>query len=157
MPANPVNSFWNEDRVAILIKCVRDGLSAGAAGSVLGITRNAATGKANRMGFKFHSVQPSGQPRKRNRPARPQFLKFEPIQQDLPASDILLEQFDANIPVEQRKTLFELGAWDCRFIVGDPKEPDSFYCGGTCKEGEHWCGFHRRIVYRQSMPNLRSY
>jgi GcrA cell cycle regulator len=45
------NSVWDKDRVALIIKLQKDGLSAGGIAAELGITRSAAIGKLARLGL----------------------------------------------------------------------------------------------------------
>lgn len=49
------SSIWNETAVAILRRMVEEGRSAREAGLALGCSRNAAMGKANRLGLQFRS------------------------------------------------------------------------------------------------------
>jgi hypothetical protein len=71
-------------------------------------------------------------------------LHMEP--RPLPAPEIS----DAMIPIEQRKTIFDLGPKDCRWVVGDVPG-DYFYCGGDAdlNEGRPYCSTHSRRAYHK--------
>ena len=53
---------WTEQRVAALEKAIAEGKSASEAGRIIGCTRNAAIGKAHRLGLRFGLSKP-GPPR----------------------------------------------------------------------------------------------
>ena len=57
-------------------------------------------------------------------------------------------EFDAAIPVEQRKSFRALKRGDCKWIVGDPRDPDFFYCGGAALHEKPYCAFHHRVSIR---------
>ncbi len=46
------------------------------------------------------------------------------------------------------KSLLEIEADDCRFPVGDTKDPDFGFCGKKVKKGAY-CAEHREIAYRK--------
>jgi GcrA cell cycle regulator len=50
---------------------------------------------------------------------------------------------DQSIPQEQRKTFMELTGDTCHWPVGDPQEPDFFFCGAET-EGRTYCPAHHR-------------
>lgn len=50
------------------------------------------------------------------------------------------------IPKAQRKSFDELKYQHCRFIYGDPKEKDHFYCGGDRFIGRY-CAYHHSITH----------
>lgn len=54
---------------------------------------------------------------------------------------------DLAIPLEQRRTIFELTDHTCRFPVGDPGTPGFFYCGGVPLEGHSYCPGHWRRTH----------
>ena len=39
------------------------------------------------------------------------------------------------------------GTTGCRFVEGDPRDPDATWCGAKCVEGRPWCAEHMRRVF----------
>lgn len=76
--------------------------------------------------------------------------RVEPVVVREPDPD--LEQFNAAIPLEQRRQLLDedFDHTRCHFPVGHPSEPGFFYCGGSVDEGRVYCPTHMRIAYRVS-------
>ena len=54
---------------------------------------------------------------------------------------------DLEIPLAQRKTLFQLTAKNCHWPVGEPKEPGFFFCGGDAVPDEVYCPHHCKRAY----------
>lgn len=50
-------------------------------------------------------------------------------------------------PIGQRCGILELTDDKCRWPIGDPHQPDFFFCGGRALAGLPYCGFHARIAY----------
>lgn len=54
---------------------------------------------------------------------------------------------------EKRKagspTMMELGPRDCRYPLGEKKEPATHYCGKEVKPGSPYCPTHTKIAYRK--------
>ena len=153
---------WTDERVETLKKLWADGLSASyIAGELGGITRNAVIGKVHRLGLAARAKSPAStgsRPRKPHaqvlRVARPvlrgntalaQVYEYEP--------DAEPEIVDNVIPMAQRRTLLELTAQTCRWPIGDPGNPDFFFCGGRSLPDMPYCAHHSRIAYQPS--NLR--
>src|SRR5712691_1070781 len=55
---------------------------------------------------------------------------------------------DADIPVLQRRSLLELSSGTCRWPVGDPGNPDFFFCGAEPFENKPYCAAHCARAYR---------
>lgn len=58
------------------------------------------------------------------------------------------QDVDLAIPVDQRKTLMELGPFHCRWPVGDPTEAGFFFCGGVATDGPY-CASHARRAWQR--------
>lgn len=56
-------------------------------------------------------------------------------------------------PPANLKTFAEIGPGDCRFIYGDPREPDHGFCPNSAVPGQSWCALHTRRVHQQ--PEMR--
>lgn len=65
------------------------------------------------------------------------------------------ERSAAEIPVNQRKGLLELGPFDCRFPYGHPGEVGFFFCGGIVEFGQPYCPFHCCIAYQRASVRER--
>ena len=63
------------------------------------------------------------------------------------------EFIDNVIPLGQRRTLLELTEETCRWPIGDPGQPDFFFCGGQTITGLPYCAYHSRVAYQP--PNMR--
>lgn len=157
---------WTEDRVAMLRRLWADGLSASQiAGELGGISRNAAIGKLHRLGLTGQDRAPrTSGPRKprastavfRPRP-RPAVSGNTALAADprLTFDAALEPEVEADIiPIGQRCTLLELSDDTCRWPIGDPGEPDFYFCGGRPAHGLPYCGYHTRVAYqpRSSAP-----
>jgi GcrA cell cycle regulator len=61
---------------------------------------------------------------------------------------------DADIPWAQRKSLLVLTEGACRWPVGDPSNPDFFFCGAQALSGELYCAAHRARAYRPAAEKI---
>jgi GcrA cell cycle regulator len=156
---------WTDERVETLKKLWSDGLSASQIAAELGgVTRNAVIGKVHRLGLSGRAKSPtSAAPRPRKprsahshllRVSRPSVrgntalahayeVEFEPEP----------ELSDNVIPLGQRRTLLQLTEETCRWPIGDPGQPDFFFCGGRTVSGLPYCAYHSRVAYQPA--NLR--
>ena len=152
---------WSDDRVELLKKLWGDGLSASQIAAELGgITRNAVIGKVHRLGLSGRAKAPSSSvPRQRKprapaqmfRPARPMVrgntaLAASPAYDYDPEPEP--EPIENIIPIGQRCTLLELDQEKCHWPIGDPGQPDFFFCGGKTGTGVPYCGYHARVAYQ---------
>jgi GcrA cell cycle regulator len=156
----PDMQTWTDERVELLKKLWADGLSASQiAGELGGITRNAVIGKVHRLGLSGRAKAPSSSmPRQRKPRAPSMFRAPRPMMRGntalahMPAYDYdpepepeLIENI---IPIGQRCTLLELDAEKCHWPIGDPGQPDFFFCGGKTGSGTPYCGYHARVAYQ---------
>lgn len=163
----PEMQTWTDDRVELLKKLWADGLSASQiAGELGGITRNAVIGKVHRLGLSGRAKAPSSSvPRQRKPRAPSMFRAPRPMMRGntalahQPAYDYepepepeLLENI---IPIGQRCTLLELDQEKCHWPIGDPGQPDFFFCGGKAGTGTPYCGYHARIAYQPANDRRR--
>lgn len=68
--------------------------------------------------------------------------KPAPIEDGIEYAPIPDSLDDQDIPIAQRKTLFELTAETCRFPVGQPGEGSFFFCGAPPARGLPYCAPH---------------
>jgi GcrA cell cycle regulator len=50
------------------------------------------------------------------------------------------------------KTLLELENYDCRWPIGDPKQPNFHFCGGPNLPGRPYCEHHWRMAFLPAKP-----
>lgn len=145
----PVVRTWDAEQFARLQELAShpDKLSAAQIADKMGWpTRNAVIGACRRFGIAlqlhprtFDQSKPPRRPRGKAKPkaVAPPAFKHEPR----PEPELI------EIPAEQRKTLLQLTKATCRWPVGDPGDPDFFFCGGQTKEGSPYCAYHSRVAY----------
>jgi GcrA cell cycle regulator len=59
-----------------------------------------------------------------------------------------IEAYDNVIPMGQRRTLLELTEETCRWPIGDPSNPEFYFCGGKPIPSLPYCSHHSRIAYQ---------
>src|SRR5262245_18489535 len=151
---------WTDERVEQLKKLWSDGLSASQIAAELGgITRNAVIGKVHRLGLYCRAKAPSSTvPRPRKpRTSSPMFRAPRAMLRGNTALAMPAVEYEAEpepepieniIPLGQRCTLLELNDEKCHWPIGDPGQPDFFFCGGKTGTGIPYCGYHARIAYQ---------
>lgn len=116
----------------------------------LSISRFAVIGKADRLKLVLPATKKKlllkerkypPQARRRPQSPRPAWFNATPMEDDA-------------IPIEQRKTLLELGPDDCRFIVGDPQTSDFFFCAAPVVEGKPYCPGHCARCFEIARPRM---
>ncbi|MCC6889492.1 MAG: GcrA family cell cycle regulator [Hyphomicrobiales bacterium] len=154
---------WTDERVEMLKKLWSDGLSASQIAAELGgITRNAVIGKVHRLGLSGRAKSPaSTAPRPRKPRSHVHMLRVpRPSVRGNTAllhvldDDVLDEPelLDNVIPIGQRRTILELTEQTCRWPIGDPGNPDFFFCGGPSLSGLPYCAYHSRVAYQPANP-----
>lgn len=152
---------WTEERVERLKVLWAEGLSASVIAAALGgITRNAVCGKIDRLGLpKRHQNEPRPECRVRKSrtikvTGKARFNKHQIVFQEIEVVDDR-DAADCIIPLGQRRTLLELTKDTCRWPIGEPGEPDFFFCGGQPAKGlpcypyyTPYCPYHTRVAYQ---------
>lgn len=150
---------WTDDRVARLKALWNNGTSATEIAAELGgVTRNAVLGKIHRDGLSGRTKRvaaPRRAPKERLvRVSRPSVLSeaAPTIEPSVASVD------DAEIPIEQRRTLVSLDSRCCHWPVGHPCEAGFFFCGAVVNEFEPYCPSHMRRAHalpgdRRRMPD----
>jgi GcrA cell cycle regulator len=162
-PEGPVSMGWNDERVETLKRLWADGLSASQIAAELGgITRNAVIGKVHRLGLAARAKSPtSTTPRPRKARANSQMIRVNrPAVRGNTAlaaafeydTEIEPEQTDNVVPMGQRRNLLELTEDTCRWPIGDPGNPDFFFCGGQAVTALPYCAHHCRVAYQPANP-----
>jgi GcrA cell cycle regulator len=154
---------WTDERVETLKRLWSDGLSASQIAAELGgITRNAVIGKVHRLGLSGRAKSPSSAAPRPRKPRSPHMLRV--TRPAMRGNTALAHAFDYEvepepqfvenvIPLGQRRTLLELNEETCRWPIGDPGNPDFFFCGGQTMTSGPYCGYHSRVAYQPA--NMR--
>ena len=160
---------WTDDRVEQLKKLWEGGLSASQIAAELGnVTRNAVIGKVHRLGLSGRAKSPtSAAPRQRKARPAPQMVRVQrPMSRGNTALahsyDVEVEQqvdavtYDNVVPMGQRRTLLELNEATCHWPIGDPSNPEFFFCGGKALTSLPYCAHHSRIAYQPAGDRRRA-
>ena len=144
-------AVWTLERVEELKTLWASGMSAVHIACKLGfVSRNAVLGKVDRLGLTSRRTGRTGEIQVHiKRPKRGSNLwsarrmeSAEPkrVYDYQPAPET------QDIPIEQRKSLVQLTSKTCHWPVGDPQEPDLYFCGGEVTK-KAYCAHHARIAY----------
>jgi GcrA cell cycle regulator len=151
---NNVNSIWTEEFSGRLISLVGDGVSFSQIAAQMGVTRNAAIGRAHRLGLNgklygrtYTRKTPEQieetkrlKAERRNERRRSQRVSFVMVK------SINLEALRC-IEVEPlHKSFADLGRNDCRYPYG---EGPYTFCGNPQREGHSYCGPHFALTLRR--------
>lgn len=150
------NSGWTEVKTEELKTLCDENLTATEIGKKLKFSRSAIIGKISRLKLPWDRTRKHltplskiGRPKtvkhlqhKRQRPT------FEPTPPSSPTEPIHFEatSFDNSIPQDQRKTVLQLTGHTCRWPIGDPGQPDFFFCGAYTNH--IYCRHHAMRAYR---------
>lgn len=164
MPARKSDSIWTDAKVDELRQLVASAqkFTAGDIAHALRCSRNSVVGKARRLGLELPNHYVPGPPKpKKPRLRKPKAIRihgasaygrplveavFEPVDNPVPSIE------DSAIPREQLKTLFDLGAAECRWAVNDGG-PFLFCAAPVAFDGCPYCASH----YRRSVnPTYRN-
>jgi GcrA cell cycle regulator len=168
---NQHNTAWTFDKKEKLKELFLAGLSGGAIGHALGVTRNSVIGTIHRMGLKRSKCDSSSPTTAHNTKAfKPRRARLQansgplthftqrkrlrvalveaPDTSPAELTFIKMSAFDAAIPIKQRLTLFQLNGHTCKWSIGNPGEPDFFFCGGAPVSGFPYCPQHAIRAYR---------
>jgi GcrA cell cycle regulator len=143
------HTTWTDERVERLKQLHAEGYSASQIAGILGgITRNAVIGKVNRLGPSKPKPAP-GVKIKRN-VAKPKVYPRMSVRGHFDPASVsptpLPKHRDEAIPLAQRKQLLDLQPWHCKYPIGNPDEPNFFFCGAEVF-GRSYCVEHYRRCY----------
>jgi hypothetical protein len=150
--------FWTEERVAILRRGRAEDWPARKIVDLLGCTRNAVLGKADRLGLRESAHHGGGRvtAKREGAPAFPRGIFLR-----VPARQLAeLEAAPSREPPSRQIALIDLKAGECRWITGD----DGRCCGhataliaaGARHVASPYCGFHSERAYRPARENSKS-
>lgn len=113
---------WTEEMVENLKKYWDEGLTTGAIGKKLGVSKNSVVGKVHRLKLT----------------ARPSPIKRS-------------KKTEAKKTEEKKKTdkisLLDLNIHTCRWPNGDPRDDDFHFCGKKVQAGNIYCDEHSKIAF----------
>jgi GcrA cell cycle regulator len=140
---------WTDERVTELKSLWADGFSCSQiAAKMGGITRNAVIGKVHRLGLVGRPRDPNAPAKPRKKQVRHNFTRTLAIINGSDPGYIEAKPcVDIEIPISQRRTLMELTHETCRWPVGDPANPDFYFCGAKPHGDRSYCAEHCRIAY----------
>ena len=146
---NQTTANWTPQRIEILTARVKDGTIYSVIASELGITRNAAIGKAKRLGLTGERGRGRWTPAARaggfvRRPAQ---KAKRPALAPAPIQPIPLDA-----PPALGVNLLDLRPRHCRWPYGDPRSADFHFCGHEAPIDKPYCAFH---VQAALSPPLR--
>ena len=140
---------WTTERIALLKNRNDAGLSCGQIAREIGVSRNAVIGKANRLGLSRFKSATAGQLEQTGtrKNARPRIVTRHRTLRALWAKPQLASA-EAPEDSANRRSLFELQQWHCRWPIGDPTAHDFGFCGNKPVDGLPYCPAHARMAYR---------
>ena len=120
---------WTAEKIETLKTMWADEAPIAEIASILSCTRNSVIGKAHRLKLSRRSkTSPQREPAKRGDCGGGTVLRIRNRLKHKPLPKPWLGD-DADIPLEQRKTIFKLKNHHCRWPVGEPYTPGFFFCG----------------------------
>jgi GcrA cell cycle regulator len=163
------NPWLVERNVELLKQLYAEGHPAShIAARIGGVSRNAVIGKAHRLGLLGTApAKLKRTMRQRSRAERTGKTKQRWRRLMTTRPNRVAELFDAEpvitqaepeifIPVGQRKTITQLAdIGECKWPIGDPREPDFHFCAGKQVSGLPYCDFHARRAFQPPQPQQR--
>jgi GcrA cell cycle regulator len=159
--AAPHSRAWNDERVEQLKRLHAQGLSCALIAAELGcgLSRNSIIGKLRRIGL---DDSKPGVTKERSTP-RGRRRSLHPVVNLLPPGDVTAKRAqapsalnDAQIALNARRALVDLGRCDCRWSFGDPDATDFFFCGAPTVDGLPYCRAHCERAYSQPPRRTRN-
>ncbi len=119
--------FWSDDQIEQVKDLAGKGMSAAMIANEVGATRNAVVGIGHRQNIKFMGTSGGYRPPK--------------AKAELPVIEALPEPERVGM-----LTLLELQLNDCRWPMGDPRDPAFRYCGQRINR-HSYCAAHSRLAF----------
>ena len=157
--AAKVVATWSAERVEILVKRWKEGLSAAKIAEELGetITRNAVIGKIFRLGLsnQRRNQQKALEAEETKVEVQDQTTETEPIEPASSAAETepteldpatimaLAKQAESTSP---KLGVLELTERTCKWPIGDPSKEEFWFCGHPSEPGKPYCLPHNRIA-----------
>lgn len=163
---------WSQERIDVLKKLWVEGKSCNQIARHLGgITKNAVIGKVHRLGLqgrvsdrrharstKAMSILVASQQRAAKlekmwaaNKAKGSIFSGQYAgreqEREMARQQKAIATIDIPAPGSRRVALLDLEPGDCRWPIGDPKEPGFSFCGATKEPVGSYCEFHARKAY----------
>jgi GcrA cell cycle regulator len=148
------SSSWTPPRVERLTALWRDGLSANQIARDLGgVTRNGVIGKVHRLGLSGRDTPTT--------PGKAKAVPLPKLKRPAPALRVIAnaqtfvepEPRPARAVVPERhegpgrRTVMTIAAFECRWPIGEPQDPDFTLCGrAQSADGGSYCVHHAAIA-----------
>ena len=140
---------WTEERIALMLKLLDEGKSAGVVGAALGTTRNAIIGKVGRLGYAVgvlnghHLRHP---PRvRRERPRLTISIFGNRVRPVLRLKPVPVKPAAPFVPGEANCTIMQLTKHTCRWPMWEADGVEKFYCGALV-DGKTYCAEHWEVA-----------
>jgi GcrA cell cycle regulator len=164
---------WTEERLKLLRELFDQGLTASMIAARIHVSRNAVIGKVHRLGLDRRGLPPRPKATQKAArsakpaPARPKVNGFAAVNavrraERLKASPGLPEHSEPDpiahdnvVPMSQRLSLLELNEATCHWPIGDPSNPEFFFCGGKALAGLPYCAGHCRRAFQPVSEPVR--
>jgi len=142
-------SAWTEDRIGRLKTLWMKGKTAEFISRDLGsgISRSAVLGKIHRLGL---SAGRSTTPAKASAPKT-----RSPVRAAEPAPNPVAAPLSSPEPRTGTHTILSVGRTDCRWPLGDPRQPGFSLCGCPVDRGS-FCVEHAKVAYRPRSDTPKS-
>jgi GcrA cell cycle regulator len=150
---SPTTDTWTEERVELLKRLWLEGLSAGQIAGVLGegVTRNAVIGKVTRLKLAKRKNPtafirpPANKPHgNKGAPKAAAIVHRAITRVPDPIPEFIPED---GVDVTHLLGIMELRAHTCRWYHGDPRHPDTGFCGRHTRDGSPYCNEHHHRAY----------
>lgn len=149
-----VNNFWSEDQLAVLREEWPRGTTGTQIGILIGKSRNAVIGKANRL--KLGARAPRNGAGRPKQEGPPRIRKRVP-KQDMATRKIPPRFYPAAIPLTTKDpiSIMELRYDTCRAPVGSGLDGLVTYCGDFTFPGKPFCAGHCALYYKPPEARAR--
>jgi GcrA cell cycle regulator len=148
---------WTDEQDEVLKRLLAAGISFTNAAAMINAdfatsySRNAAIGRAHRLGIKTERRGLPGAGRKptgrKPRPAKPVFPKQVVVRAPEPVVELAPYIGSLNLPFGDLRPFSADRVNQCRFIEG--AAPEFLCCGTETLPGASWCGHHHEITHTQ--------
>ena len=144
--------MWTDTMDAVLTQLHAEGHSFSIIGHRIGVTRNAAIGRAHRIG-----LTPRGPTIAIRSPAKDRRVKDpkpQPGKKVSPLASLPTEPLPAeDAPPDNLVSIYDLEPHHCRWCYGEPM--DGQFCGRNVVIGLAYCIDHARRAFQPPQPKVR--